>query len=287
MISVILLIVFIPLALSCIITNGLICYAIITKLTTDGAFKYYIFSMAITDILVGSIAIPMYLVLNFTSTSWTMRLQLYYLEADMILGICSVCHISLMAFDRMMAIKQPLFHRLHMRKRKNALKLLITPWLLAPLIAVIVVIGDNVKSMHITAPVFGIGVPFLFSTICYVLAIIAIRKRNRRFSQQCDCSNVVNNVRILKLISCILIVFCVCWLPFAIATILKKPPISFICVSKFLHYLNSTCNPFIYALYYPNYRDAVKCLLKRCIFKKVTRRRSSEMETNCLNITAV
>lgn len=205
----------------------------------------------------------------------------------MILGICSMWHISLMAFDRMMAIKQPLFHRVHMRKKKNVLKLLIAPWLLATSIAVSLIICDNGNRLIITSPTVGIGTPFLFTSICYVLAIIAIRKRNKLFSQQYDCANVVNNVIILKSISCILIVFLVCWLPFAVVNFFEKPPDSSIYISKFLQYLNSACNPFIYALYYPSYRDAVKELLKGCIFKKVTRRRSNEMETHCLNITAV
>ena len=287
MILVILMIIFVPLALSCIVTNGLVCYAIITKLKKDGVFKYYVFSMAITDILIGIIVIPMYLILNFQNTMWRMRLELYYLGADMILGICSMWHISLMAFDRMMAIKQPLFHRLHMRKKKNVLKLLIAPWLLATVIAVSLITCDKGNRLIITAPTVGIGTPFLFTSICYVLAIIAIRKRNKLFSQQYDYANVVNNVIILKSISCILIVFLVCWLPFAIVNFLERPPYSLIYISKFLQYLNSACNPFIYALYYPSYRDAVKELLKGCIFKKVNRRRSIEMETHCLNITAV
>ena len=121
--QIILVILFSILALSCIITNSLICYVIVTRTTTNGVFKYYIFSLAITDILIGIVSIPAYMTFGILNVPHGTELDLLVRVSDMFLSVCSMCHISLMALDRTMAHSRPIFHRIHMKTRKAALKL--------------------------------------------------------------------------------------------------------------------------------------------------------------------
>ena len=294
--NIILIILFSFLALSCIITNCLICYVIVTRTANDGVFKFYIFSMAITDIWVGIISIPMYIVLRLFLIPATRQQVEVFNRIDMLIGTCSMFHISLMAFDRMMAIKKPLFHRLRMRTRKTALKLLTFPWLLATLVTVLNLVAPNGRSRAITSSVTGIGAPFIFTIICYILAIKAIRKRNGRISQNNSSSHIVNEVRLLKMVFCVLAVYLICWLPFAIvngmilqimSSLEYSDVLSIVYAVKFLQYFNSTCNPFVYAFFHPCYRVAVKDLLRRCVFMKSPRAHTTEMQSHYQSTTVL
>ena len=276
-IHIILLIVFSLLALSCIITNCLIFYISITRTTIGGVFKYYICSLAITDILIGFVSIPGYLIYGITQVQLTNGMKDFLNCMDMLLGVCSMWHISLMAFDRVMAINKPLFHRIHMRTKNAALKLLIIPWSLATLITVVNFVVVKSRHRHITTPVTSIVLPFIFTVVCYIIVFITIRKRNEQFSHIAGNSNIVNETTVLKMILCVLAVFIVCWLPFAIFNGIALHLLSLLDFSqvvyilhavKFLQYINSTCNPFVYAIFYPSYRSGVKDVLKRCFCRK-------------------
>jgi len=285
--NITMIILFSLLALSCILTNCLICYVILKRIKADGAFKYYILSMAVTDILVGIIPIPTYIIIDLQHIEWTKKLVQFYRGADMLLGMCSMFHISLMAFDRMMAISQPLLHRLHMRTGKTALKLLSIPWILASLITAVNFAVMNTAVKNIISSATGIGVPFLFTITCYIIVFITIRKRNKHFSQNSSSSHMINEMRLLKMVFCVLAVYLMCWLPFAIVNGMIKQLMSsleyselryLIYAAKFLQYLNSTCNPFVYAIFHPNYRVAVKDVLKKCCCRKETRVHNTEMQ---------
>ena len=294
--NIILIILFSFLALSCIITNCLICFVIVIRIKADGVFKYYMFSMAITDILVGIISIPTYIALGLFLIPATRQQVEVFNSIDMLLGVCSMFHISMMAFDRMVAISQPLLHRVKMRTMKAALKLLTFPWLLATLVTAINFAALNGRVRDITSSVTGIGAPFIFTIICYILAIKAIRKRNGRISQNNSSSHIVNEVRLLKMVFCVLAVYLICWLPFAIvngmilqimSSLEYSDVLSIVYAVKFLQYFNSTCNPFVYAFFHPCYRVAVKDLLMRCVFIKSPRVRGSAVESHYQSTTVL
>ena len=279
-INIILIILFSLLLLSCIIANGSICYAIITRIAVDGVFKYYIFSMAITDILIGIISVPLYVTFGIFQIPATRQQVKVFNSIDMCLGTCSMFHISLMALDRMMAVSNPFFHRLHMRTRKAALTLVILPWLLASVLTAVnfTVVHKDIR--NITSSVIGVGAPFLFTITCYVVVFITIRKRNKRFPQNNCSSHIINEVRLLKMVFCILAVYLMCWLPFAIVNGMILQLISSLGYSrvlsigyatKFLQYFNSTCNPFVYAIFHPCYRASIKELLSLCFCRKDSR----------------
>ena len=276
-IQIILAISFSLLALLCITTNGLTCFVIITRKTTVGPLRYYLFSLAIADILIGAISIPFYEAMAVWQVQAPAILGRLLSSTDMFLGVCSILHISLMAFDRLMAVKNPIFHRVHMKKRSTVLKLFAIPWLLSLLLAIIIAEVFQPKHQRIMAPITGIALPFTFVIICYVLIYAAIRQRNEQFSNSTNTSNTVNEKKLRLMIICVLFAFLVCWIPFCITNanidyILKSLNLSqvldVVYSVKFLQYFNSTCNPFVYAIFNPAYRSAVKDVLKKCFGKK-------------------
>ena len=268
------IIVFCLLALSCIITNCLICYVIIARTTTNGVFKYYICSLAITDILIGVVSIPGYIISGIFLIKMPKEVDILLHNTGMFLAECSIWHISLMAFDRVMAIKKPLFHRMHMKTKNAALKLSLIPWVLAVLITTVNLSASEsalIRYGYITTAIFGIAIPFISTVVCYIIVFVAIKKRNRKFSHITRSSNIVNEKRILKMMLCVLAAFIFCWLPFAIfhgvslrlRSLLDYSQILYIFhAANFFRFMNSTCNPFVYAIFYPSYRKGVKDVLK-------------------------
>ena len=280
--QIILVILFSILALSCIITNSLICYVIVTRTTTNGVFKYYIFSLAITDILIGIVSIPAYITVGILKVPHGTQLELLLLVpiSDMFLSVCSMCHISLMALDRTMAHSRPIFHRIHMKTRKAALKLSALPWLSALLIVIVNYTALSYSAFRcVLSSVTGIAIPFVFTVVCYIAMYVTIRNRNEQFSIGTSTPNVINEMKIMKMILCVLAVYLICWLPFAVVNAANEQIFSsferskvpyIICAVKFLQFMNSTCNPFVYAIFYKCFRIGVKDVLLNCFCKKAT-----------------
>ena len=279
-IQIIFIIVFSLLALSCIITNCLIFYISITRTTIGGVFKYYICSLAITDILIGVVSIPGDITFEIILIKMPNEMDILLNATGMFLAVCSLWHISLMAFDRVMAICKPIFHRIHMKTKNAALKLSLIPWILSALVTT-VNFGTSesfrIRYEFITTSIFGIALPFISTVVCYIIVFVAIKKRNREISHIARSLNIVNEKRILKMILCVLAVFIFCWSPFAIidgmasylrSSIDHSQYLYIINAANFLRFMNSTCNPFVYAIFYPSYRKGVKDVLKGCFCRK-------------------
>ena len=275
--QIILVILFSILALSCIITNSLICYVIITRTTNNGVFKYYIFSLAITDILIGIVSIPAQTILAFLTVPRTVQLVKIFAGTDMFLSVCSMWHISLMPFDRAMAIRKPIFHRIHMKTRKSALKLLTLPWLFALVITIVNYRAINPAIRGLPSSAAGIALPFLFTAVCYIVMYVTIRNRNEKCRHGAVIPNIIHEMKVIKMILCVLAVYLIWWLPFAVVngtierilSSLEYPKVLYIVHAvKFLQFMNSTCNPFVYAIFYKCYRDGVKGVLMSCFCTK-------------------
>ena len=268
--------VFSLLAIVCILSNALVCYIIITRKVPSGVIKYYMLSLAIADILVGAISIPLYLriewILFYKQMSLREQketLQSVLIVSEVFLQTSSILHLCLIAFDRVMAISKPIYHWRKLRKKTTALKLLTIPWLLAPINAALF-INFHQKSISWAILVAVIIIfPSCFITSCYSVLLHRIRKRNRSFSSV-QSMQQINERRIIKTMLVVIIAFLICWIPvFALSiyyTInIRRQPYYISVFSKlgtFTEYLNSVCNPFIYAIFNPAFRTATNKAIK-------------------------
>ena len=268
--------VFSLLGIICIVSNALVCCISISRKAPNGVIKYYIFSLAITDILVGAVCIPLYLYIEWTLYSNQMPLlkrgEAYYsvlLFSEVFLSTSSVLHLCLMAYDRVMAVSKPMYHRRKLRRKSTALKLLTIPWLLA-LVNAILSRYLFEKPINYTALVaVAILFPSCFITSCYSVLLHKIRKRNRSFSNVQNMQQI-NEKRIIKTMLAVVITFAFCWMPTFVfcvyyAVNIKHLPYNaavFFMLSEFMQYLNSACNPFIYAVFNPAFRSAANTALR-------------------------
>lgn len=227
--------------------------------------------MAITDILVGAVCIPVYLWKDWIlfhrdiSLLWQVEiLNSVLIVTESMLATSSILHLCVMAFDRVMSISKPIYHRLKLRRKSIALKMLVIPWLLAPVNAVLFInlVEDPINWTVLVA--MTIVFPGCFIMSCYSILFYKIRKRNPSFSTVRNSAQI-NEKRIIKMLLAVVMAFVICWMPVFILSIyytvnIRRLPNSILILFKlsaFLQYLNSACNPFIYALFNPVFRCAV------------------------------
>lgn len=274
-------VIFSILAVLCISTNSLVCYVIKTRKTTDGAQKVYVVSLAVTDILIGAVNIPLYIAMEHSlhMVSYYQLLESLSTGLDLFLGTCSILHLCLMALDRTVSVAKPIFHRTKMRQRKLALRLLTIPWIVAPSIALLPFTGGSKKFEHTTAIMVTafIPVPILFILVCYVIIICKIRKRNERLKRNSSTVYRVDEAKMIRTLLCMVVVFILCWVPLLVYYMLPAKVFAsyastevslFLYLVKFLSYFNSMCNPFIYAIFNPVFKRGFKDVFKHCSSKR-------------------
>ena len=259
------------LAIICIGSNSLVCYIIMTRKLTHHVLKYYILSLSFTDLFVGFISIPLYTTFLTNTVPDDDSSKIYqrvYTGLDITWGASSIFHLCLMSIDRAVAITNPLLHRTYMQEKSFVVKLLAVPWLMALACAIPSFIKLGLPYYSVTIPQITFVLPTVMIIICYICIFVAIRRRN-----VANDVRQINERKLLRTVVFVVVIFMVCWVPFHVFNILyglKSLGLTLaemdiaLRVFKFLHYLNSACNPFIYAFFHPNFRTPMLAVLKNC-----------------------
>ena len=122
-------------SLLCITSNSLVCFVIYSRKTIKTMAKYYIFSLAITDILVGAVIVPYVIFLvTFEHTGAKKYVVIYQVMAT-ISCEASIMHLVIMSIDRVIAVKRPLYHR-QVTTKSRVFKILPIPWIISVSIGV-------------------------------------------------------------------------------------------------------------------------------------------------------
>ena len=292
------------LAIVCILSNALVCYIVIKTKALNGVIKYYIFSLAITDILAGAICIPLYL-----RTKWILcckQISLYnqldilkpaLYALEIILSTSSIIHLCVMAFDRVMSISMPIYHRMKMRNRSTASKLLAIPWFLATINTAVLMNLRETSIYTSSIIVVEVALCSCFIVSCYSVLVHKIRKRNRSLSNMQPMEQI-NEKQIIKTMLSVVVAFFICCMPlvaFYIYSIYTyRIPITFeeyqtimklYLLFVFMMYLNSACNPFIYAIFNPSFRTAANTTFTSVLRKfKFSSSERSEANADANNI---
>ena len=299
-----------------------------------GLLNNLVLSLALTDILIGSVCVPMFISLQATfsanssiqsmsntslqskyastttsqvsSTRWKVYVSLNSIEVY--LSSCSILHLCVMAFDRVLLVTKPLLHRGKCIERNVRLRMCMAPWLLAAIFATVTIIHYTLPGMlGDVVTVLGVFVllPCVFIIACYAIILISIRRRNKKFSsnqgrgpaslvldnprltdagtkaakvKDSDFANraqtssltvkKIDEIKMIKTLFCIIVVFMTCWLPLIVMNLVfpgfstLKQASSDITTklgtaSKFFHYCNSACNPFIYSFFNQGFRTSI------------------------------
>ena len=234
--------------------NTLVCFAFYHSTNLRCVTNIFIVSLAITDILVASVSIPIWLVIQNTECIKTMQacdliLSSFWRCLDILFSTASIMNLCAISCDRYIAITSPLRYSLILTKTR-AMIALIGLWSYSATIAAI-----NIHS-GIYYPVLVFVVSFLLplSVMIYSYSriFLAALRQARRIQPLRQAYYFKREIKAAKTLAIVMGAFIVCWAPFFIMNILVTflkfyVPLVATFAIKLLHYGNSALNPVIYS----------------------------------------
>lgn len=250
--------------------NILLCTAFFVYRRLRKTTNYFIISLALSDILVATVAMPMWL--SYEVSAWQSlpiwidfaTLLRFWNWFDILAGVSSITNLTAISIDRCLSIMTPLLHRTRMTD-KIAIIMILIAWLYSLVLAFL----SLAELQHYTALVAALGffVPLLIIVVSYL--IIYGRVKTGGYSTTSDKDWNLERTLII-----VISVFVICWLPFFCFTLTYHYCLScefdenqlphLVSFTKWMHYLNSGCNPFIYGLFNQNFKNAFRALIRHC-----------------------
>lgn len=258
-------------------SNLTVCVAFYKNEKLRSALSLLIVSLAVADLFTGLIVIPSYCVFVYERNFYDLSLGYYfyavYICFDIFFGIASIYNMTLMSIERALVLAAPNFHRKTLAKTSLMKRLLVLPWLLAILLTIPKIIHYTHKIdsrlASIAYFVLAFVLPFLIIAVCYGYVF---KTRLSFVRQQTEYTK--KDLRLAYTVLAIVVIFFICWTPFfsillyyALCTKCSQLNNAVILV-KWLQFLHSCCNPFIYAVLQPRFRQELKMMIKRCLKKQ-------------------
>ncbi|XP_078347129.1 kappa-type opioid receptor-like [Oculina patagonica] len=252
--------------------------------------RYYLMiNLAISDTLVGALAMPLFVVqfgksLNVWNTSPDRKVpgdvSLFF---DMFAGFASIAFLAMIALERLYATLRPFSYRA-LKSRWYVLFTIIA-WIAA----------GSIPSLHLIAIKFpevfhssssptlkmAMWVPFLSAFLLLICVSYAVIWRKVRIVHRSVKQRVVEKESSLSRI-CLLVtaMSLVAWLPFVVVNMVfelsRRATFLFhvFYIAKFLHFANSLLNPVLYVLKIPEFKAGLSGL---CTKKYVRNTSGSEL----------
>ena len=232
-------------------------------------------SLAVADLLVGAVAIPMYIHLigGAVTQWWSLDSHVAHTQTaiEIFASYASIFFLVAIALERLYAATSPFNH--DNLKPVSYYIVIAIVWFLATLLSILSYLREQHVNAAENAGVFifimvMLALSMVIIVLCYaIIAVILMRSRST-FTDDFERKMAFT----LLLLT---IIFIVTWLPFKVVNyILHEEPEStlscgndFGCfyqaiyATKFLHYFNSIVNPIIYALRIKDFRKGVRCIL--------------------------
>ncbi|XP_060761589.1 trace amine-associated receptor 13c-like [Neoarius graeffei] len=255
-----------------------------------------VFSLAVSDFFIGAFLMPPMLIWIIESC-WIFGrgVCLYLFMICGFLTVVSIYNIALIAVDRYLALSNPFLYMNHVSVRitrvvivfdwgvvmvyylallyfnGNFMNVLMCPGECFYLLNEVWSVIDLVFSF-----IFPLSVIIILYTRVFVIAkkhATAIRELNnhtRSKTQKITSHSMKSERKAAKVLGILVSVFLICLLPYFIYCLLGyviEVQQETVHTIIFIIYLNSTINPFIYALFYPWFRRCIKLIITLQIFQ--------------------
>ncbi|ELT94506.1 hypothetical protein CAPTEDRAFT_211129 [Capitella teleta] len=250
--------------------------------------NYYIFNLAVTDLVIGFVSLPFYAVYTLMNYTWPFGRIFCKVFNILDYMVCAESSFTVLfiSLDRLLMVKLgPGAYQRIVTKRRTAL-LIATTWLASfvlygPTIAAFDVMrGYSIvpendcfveffNHLTITAvtAVFDFFTPSVLIILFNALLYLDIRQRTRT-SRQDDQMSLRKDLKAAKNLAILALVFLICWAPY-VACALLETICSSSCVNvdllnffTWLLWLNSSINPLMYAASIPRFRRHFQRLLR-------------------------
>lgn len=283
------------LAVAIIVGNALTIAVFTRKKLLRSRANYFLVSLAVADLLVGCITIPMYLYILVSYWKYGQYTPIdffnCYMAVDIFTGFASIFALTIIAIERLYAILWPLKHRIVSKRLYHFLVAL--SWILSGFISIFYFLWSY-KVLKVKF-FFYLIIVFIFSSltiICIAYSLIWIRlkfkickrqrKPRRRFNESIDsyhdnvrdpesgCQRRLDHDVILTTLCIVTVMFLITWVPFYILNIVvffrggqMDVPDEAFYFSKLLHYANSLVNPIVYSIKIPKFSKTLSVFLRR------------------------
>lgn len=246
-------------AIGIVVVNALTIMAFTTRRLVRRRTLFFLISLAIADLMVGAVAIPLYIYLSLQTSLQKGAMHHLFEAVDILSGLASVFTLAMISVERLFAIGWPLLHRI-LRKRAY-FGFIGLGWFSALTISMI-----NLLYRYKIVPYFAtldivltaLLTSFVITCASYVALWIKVRFRDRSgLGREPD-------KRLAKTLCLVTGVFVLTWLPFQsllyvvhfclTCPLPSQNAVNFI---KLLQYCNSFMNTVIYSLRMPEFRRAI------------------------------
>ena len=218
--------------------------------------SYFLINLAAADLLVGAIAVPMYIILLCYHLD-NVTYQNIYTAVDITSGFASVFTLTVIGLERLYAFCWPLRHRVVLTDVK-CLLMIGSVWILA---FVITILHLLFKHHVISHDVFFYVMMTCLSACLFLMCVsyIGIWIRVKFFFSPARHHPSKSDKKVARVLLTITLTFVVTWLPFHLLNIINffcktYFPYNALFFCKLLHYANSFLNPVIYVFQMPDFR---------------------------------
>ena len=247
---------------------------------------YLLISLAVADLLVGAVAVPMYvnLIGGAVSQFWELHTHIAYAQRSMEIftSFASIFFLAAIALERCYAVTYPLSYAY--TKSLTYFCVIGFVWFFSALLGVLSLLREahidavNQDGIFIALVVF-ITLTLVLVFVAYLTTFCVVRVRLGS-SRKLDESTALE-VKLAFTLFLLSIIFFVTWLPFTVINIVfhsdRETTLScgqgnWVCIyhviyfTKFLHYFNSLVNPIIYACGISEFRRGAKRILCCCCY---------------------
>ncbi|XP_048122730.1 trace amine-associated receptor 13c-like [Alosa alosa] len=248
----------------------------------------FILSMAVTDLLIGGILMPVES-MRLVESCWFLGESLcnFYPAVMTILVSASLGHLVFIAVDRYLAVCEPLFYASTMTVGKSVTCIVIC-WLSSVLYNLTLLnVNGNMNNPHRQSNCVGeclliidftwtmSDVVISFILPCSILftlyLIIFFVARNQARVINAQSESISNNAKCViskssdrkaaKTLGIVIFVYLLGWIPYNISILTVESDSVAAYVLSWLLYMNSFVNPIIYALFYPWFKVSVRYIV--------------------------
>lgn len=253
--------------------NTLVCVAFYRSSRLQSVTNVFIVSLAITDILVAAVSIPIWLVIQNTecinnATVCDPVLMAFWRCLDILFSTASIMNLCAISCDRYIAITSPLRYAQIITKTRSAMALIFL-WGYSIVTSAINLAGGMYYPILVFVVSFLLPLTVMFYS--YSRIFLAALRQLRRIQPLRQAFYFKREIKAAKTLALVMGIFIVCWTPFFVMNILvtfgkglSVQPIITLAI-KLLHYGNSALNPIIYSSTNRDFRNKILRVLPwRC-----------------------
>lgn len=247
--------------------------------------NYLILSLAVTDLLVGVLVLPLSTI--SVSSCWYMQDLICTLRNvfDMILCSSSIFNLCFISVDRYYAVCQPLTYKIRINVRVVVIMILVS-WTISILSGLTVAIlnGGQVNKrcvlfkkvkVEIVGIFFNFYLPAIIMSMIYLKILTEAYRQTRNIkSITCQLTKTERKMerKATRTLAIVMGVFLLCWTPFFLSITFDPvsggaTPVPLIETFKWLGWSNSMFNPLVYGFFYSWFRSAFKIIISGKIFQ--------------------